>query len=106
MLLYFSHGCYRNYLCDDELSPAQMNNLGIGWNMSNGQNSSILDIFAKHATQVRGKIQVELAQLQYRAQTGRTRCVFVQTWRIRTRGPGEKKLESDRRHSPKENLKR
>ena len=58
----------------------------------------ILDLFAKHATSKEGKIQVELAQLRYRS----TRLIGVRDFSrlgggIGTRGPGEKKLETDRR---------
>ena len=59
----------------------------------------ILDIFAKHATTSEGKIQVELAQLRYRASrlVGLGASLSRLGGGIGTRGPGEKKLESDRR---------
>ncbi len=55
-------------ICDDELSPAQMNNLEHELECKvMDRTLLILDIFAKHATTSEGKIQVELAQLRYRA---------------------------------------
>ena len=60
----------------------------------------ILDIFALHAVTAEGKLQVELAQLQYTAPrpTGRGTDMSRLGGGIGTRGPGESKLESDRRH--------
>ena len=60
----------------------------------------ILDIFADRATSVEGKLQVELAQLQYRLPrlTGFGKALSRLGGGIGTRGPGEKKLETDRRH--------
>ena len=77
-------------ICDDELSPAQMNNLERELECKvMDRTLLILDIFAKRAVTSEGKIQVELAQLRYRsARLGGG---------IGTRGPGEKKLETDRR---------
>ena len=87
-------------ICDDELSPAQMNNLEHELECKvMDRTLLILDIFAKHATTSEGKIQVELAQLRYRS----ARLVGLRTSLSRlgggigTRGPGEKKLETDRR---------
>ena len=86
-------------ICDDELSPAQMNNLEHELECKvMDRTLLILDIFAKHATTSEGKIQVELAQLRYRS----TRLIGMrnlsrQGGGIGTRGPGEKKLEVDRR---------
>ncbi len=86
-------------ICDDELTPVQYKNLE---NMLDvkimDRTLVILDIFAKHANTKEGKIQVELAQLRYRA----TRLIGMrnlsrQGGGIGTRGPGERKLESDRR---------
>ncbi len=60
----------------------------------------ILDIFAKRAVSREGKLQVELAQLQYRMPrlTGFGKSLSRLGGGIGTRGPGEKKLETDRRH--------
>ena len=85
---------------DDELSPAQMKNLedALGCKVLD-RTTLILDIFAKHATTSEGTIQVELAQLKYRS----TRLIGAGSAMSRlgggigTRGPGEKKLETDRR---------
>lgn len=87
-------------LCDDELSPAQMNNLQQELNLKvMDRTLVILDIFAKHAVTSEGKIQVELAQLRYRAAhlKGLGRSLSRLGGGIGTRGPGEKKLEVDRR---------
>jgi GTP-binding protein HflX len=87
-------------VCDDELSPAQMKNLeDMLETKVMDRTLVILDIFAKRASTKEGKIQVELAQLRYRA----TRLVGMHGSLSRlgggigTRGPGEKKLEMDRR---------
>ncbi len=87
-------------ICDDELSPAQMANLQDQLETKvMDRTLLILDIFAAHATSGEGKIQVELAQLKYRA----TRLVGLGNSLSRlgggigTRGPGETKLEMDRR---------
>lgn len=87
-------------ICDDELSPAQMKNLeaALGCKVID-RTMLILDIFARHAVTREGKIQVELAQLKYR----QTRLIGMGNVLSRlgggigTRGPGEKKLEVDRR---------
>lgn len=87
-------------ICDDELSPAQMKNLeaALGCRVID-RTMLILDIFARHAITREGKIQVELAQLKYR----QTRLIGMGNVLSRlgggigTRGPGEKKLEVDRR---------
>ena len=87
-------------VCDDELSPAQLKNLE---NLLNtkvmDRTLIILDIFAARATTSEGKIQVELAQLKYRLSrlTGLGRSMSRLGGGIGTRGPGEKKLEIDRR---------
>lgn len=85
---------------DDELSPAQYNNLteAIGGKIVD-RTMLILDIFAKRARSSEGKIQVELAQLRYRSArlTGLGRSLSRLGGGIGTRGPGEKKLEMDRR---------
>ncbi len=87
-------------ICDDELSPAQMNNLQQELDCKvMDRTLLILDIFARHATSREGKIQVELAQLRYRAArlTGLGNSLSRLGGGIGTRGPGEKKLEMDRR---------
>ena len=94
-------------VCDDELSPAQMKNLEDALQCKvMDRTMVILDIFAQHARTGEGKLQVELAQLKYRA----TRLIGSYSAMSRigggaagasggigTRGPGEKKLEVDRR---------
>ena len=94
-------------VCDDELSPAQMKNLEDALQCKvMDRTMVILDIFAQHARTGEGKLQVELAQLKYRA----TRLIGSYSAMSRigggaagasggigTRGPGEKKLEMDRR---------
>ena len=87
-------------VCDDELSPAQLKNLeDMVDTKVMDRTMVILDIFAKSASTKEGKIQVELAQLKYRS----TRLVGMRDSLSRlgggigTRGPGEKKLEVDRR---------
>ena len=87
-------------ICDDELSPAQMNNLERELDCKvMDRTLLILDIFAGHATTAEGKIQVELAQLKYRAArlVGLRASLSRLGGGIGTRGPGEKKLETDRR---------
>ena len=85
--------------CDDELSPAQYKNLEDELEVKvMDRTLIILDIFAGRAKTAEGKIQVELAQLRYRS----TRLIGMrnlsrQGGGIGTRGPGEKKLEVDRR---------
>lgn len=87
-------------VCDDELSPAQLMNLQDALETKvMDRTMVILDIFAAHAGSYEGKLQVELAQLKFRA----TRLVGMRDSLSRlgggigTRGPGEKKLEIDRR---------
>ena len=85
---------------DDELSPAQYNNLAEALpGKVIDRTMLILDIFAKRAQSSEGKIQVELAQLRYRSArlTGLGRSLSRLGGGIGTRGPGEKKLEMDRR---------
>ena len=87
-------------VCDDELSPAQLKNLETMLNTKvMDRTLIILDIFAARATTSEGKIQVELAQLKYRMSrlTGLGRSMSRLGGGIGTRGPGEKKLEIDRR---------
>ena len=87
-------------VCDDELSPAQIKNLeeAIDTKVMD-RTLVILDIFAARATTSEGKIQVELAQLRYRLSrlAGLGRSMSRLGGGIGTRGPGEKKLEMDRR---------
>lgn len=87
-------------LTDDELSPAQMKNLedSLGCRVLD-RTMLILDIFAKHASTSEGTIQVELAQLKYRSTRliGSGSVLSRLGGGIGTRGPGEKKLEVDRR---------
>ena len=87
-------------ICDDELSPAQLSNLeDLLETKVMDRTLIILDIFAQRASTREGKIQVELAQLRYRATrlTGLGRSLSRLGGGIGTRGPGEKKLEVDRR---------
>ncbi len=87
-------------VCDDELSPAQLRNLTDLLDVKvMDRTLIILDIFAMRASTNEGKIQVELAQLRYRATrlTGMGRSMSRLGGGIGTRGPGEKKLEVDRR---------
>ena len=87
-------------ICDDELSPAQLANLeDLLETKVMDRTLIILDIFAQRASTREGKIQVELAQLRYRATrlTGLGRSLSRLGGGIGTRGPGEKKLEVDRR---------
>ncbi|PNV59803.1 GTPase HflX [Clostridium sp. chh4-2] len=87
-------------VCDDELSPAQLRNLETILDTKvMDRTMVILDIFASRATTSEGKIQVELAQLKYRAArlVGLRSSLSRLGGGIGTRGPGEKKLEMDRR---------
>lgn len=87
-------------VCDDELSPAQITNLSEELQVKViDRTVMILDIFAAHANTSEGKLQVELAQLRYRASrlTGLGKSLSRLGGGIGTRGPGEKKLEMDRR---------
>ena len=94
-------------ICDDELSPAQIGNLQEALDCKViDRTVLILDIFAAHASTSEGKLQVELAQLRYRASrlTGLGKSLSRiggsaagSSGGIGTRAPGEKKLEMDRR---------
>ena len=87
-------------ICDDELSPVQMKNLQDELDAKvMDRTLVILDIFAARASTSEGKIQVELAQLKYRQSrlTGFGTAMSRLGGGIGTRGPGEKKLEVDRR---------
>lgn len=87
-------------ICDDELSPVQLGNLEDMLQIKvMDRTLVILDIFAKRASTNEGKIQVELAQLKYRQSrlVGLGKSLSRLGGGIGTRGPGEKKLEMDRR---------
>ena len=97
------NNCIELVIFDFELTPAQIRNLeaDIGEDVRVIDRSMlILDIFALHATSGEGKLQVELAQLKYSAPRLMGRGVEMSRLGggIGTRGPGETKLESDRRH--------
>lgn len=88
-------------ICDDELSQNQIRNLenALDTKVMN-RTLLILDIFAQRASSAEGKVQVELAQLKYNLAhlTGRGKEMSRLGGGIGTRGPGEKKLETDRRN--------
>jgi GTP-binding protein HflX len=86
--------------CDDELLPRQARNIEAAVGMSVVDRTEIiLDIFAGHARSAEGKLQVELAQLEYNL--SRMRGLWTHLERlgagIGTRGPGESQIETDRR---------
>src|SRR5580704_3432084 len=86
--------------CDDELSPRQERNLEAEMGLPVVDRTTvILDIFAAHAASAEGKLQVELAQLEYNL--ARMRGMWSHLERlgggIGTRGPGERQIETDRR---------
>ena len=87
-------------ICDDELSPAQISNLTEELQVKvMDRTLLILDIFAARANTNEGKIQVELAQLKYQSSrlVGLRSSLSRLGGGIGTRGPGETKLEMDRR---------
>ncbi len=87
-------------IADDELSPSQMYNLSQALDIKiMDRTMLILDIFAAHARSAEGKLQIELAQLEYNLSrlTGKGTSMSRLGGGIGTRGPGEKKLEQDRR---------
>ena len=87
-------------ICDDELTPAQMRNLSDLLDTKViDRTMLILDIFAAHAHTSEGKLQVEMAQLKYRSShlIGAGKALSRLGGGIGTRGPGETKLETDRR---------
>lgn len=87
-------------VCDDELSPSQMRNISDALDVKvMDRTVLILDIFAGRATTKEGKIQVELAQLKHRLThlVGMRDSLSKLAGGIGTRGPGEMKLETDRR---------
>ncbi|MEX0620113.1 MAG: GTPase HflX [Solirubrobacterales bacterium] len=86
--------------CDDELAPRQERNLEATLGVPViDRTAVILDIFADHANSAEGKLQVELAQLEYNL--ARMRGLWTHLERlgagIGTRGPGESQIETDRR---------
>jgi GTP-binding protein HflX len=91
-------------VCDDELSPRQERNLEkeVGISVVD-RTATILDIFAAHANTAEGKLQVELAQLEYNLARMRglwthlERLGGVSSGGFATRGPGESQIETDRR---------
>ncbi len=97
-------------ICDDELSPAQIKNMEDALEEAAGdafgeirvidRSMLILDIFALHAVSSEGKLQVELAQLRYSTPRlyGKGSEMSRLGGGIGTRGPGESRLEKDRRH--------
>jgi len=88
-------------ICDDELTAVQMKNLENALNTKvMNRTLLILDIFASRAHSAEGKVQVELAQLKYSLShlTGQGQNLSRLGGGIGTRGPGEKKLETDRRN--------
>jgi GTPase len=96
-----AHACDANVVaCDDELTPRQERNLeeALGLPVVD-RTAVILDIFAAHASSGEGKLQVELAQLEYNL--ARMRGLWSHLERlgggIGTRGPGETQIETDRR---------
>ena len=87
-------------VCDDELSPVQLSNLKDELDIKVlDRTLVILDIFASHAKSSEGKLQVEMAQLKYRSSRlmGLGKNLSRLGGGIGTRGPGESKLETDRR---------
>ena len=87
-------------VCDDELSPAQIRNLEEALDLKiMDRTLVILDIFSKRALTKEGMIQVELAQLKYRSSrlVGLRSSLSRLGGGIGSKGPGEKKLELDRR---------
>lgn len=88
-------------ICDGELTPSQIRNIENATNVRVVDRTQlILDIFALRAKTSEGKLQVELAQLKYSLPrlTGKGKQMSRLGGGIGTRGPGETKLESDRRH--------
>ncbi|MGH2855079.1 MAG: GTPase HflX, partial [Solirubrobacteraceae bacterium] len=96
-----AHECDANVVaCDDELTPRQERNLEAELGLPVVDRTTvILDIFAAHAATAEGKLQVELAQLEYNL--ARMRGLWSHLERlgggIGTRGPGESQIETDRR---------
>src|SRR6267142_2625238 len=96
----FKESAAESVIVDDELDPAQQRYLENALNTRVVDRTQlILDIFAQHATSAEGKLQVELAQLEYNLP--RMRGMWQHLERlgggVGTRGPGESQLETDRR---------
>ena len=88
-------------VADSELSPTQIRNMETETDIRViDRTTLILDIFAQRARSKEGKLQVELAQLKYMLPrlTGKGIAMSRLGGGIGTRGPGETKLETDRRH--------
>ncbi|MDE6124090.1 MAG: GTPase HflX, partial [Eubacterium sp.] len=88
-------------IADSELTPVQVRNIEDAADVKVVDRTTlILDIFAKRARSAEGKIQVELAQLKYSLPrlSGQGKSLSRLGGGIGTRGPGETKLESDKRH--------
>lgn len=88
-------------IADGELTPVQVRNIEDETDVRViDRTTLILDIFAKRAVSAEGKVQVELAQLKYALPrlTGKGTSLSRLGGGIGTRGPGETKLETDRRH--------
>lgn len=100
-LRHFYGGNADLLIIDDEVSPSQQRNIEdfTGFRVVD-RTTLILDIFAQRARTREGKLQVELAQLSYRLPRigGQGHALSRLGGGIGTRGPGESKLESDRRH--------
>ncbi|MEG1869277.1 MAG: GTPase HflX [Oscillospiraceae bacterium] len=98
---FISNGEIDLMIFDHELSPAQLRNIEAVVNCGVlDRTMLILDIFASRATSNEGRLQVELAQLKYRLPRliGMGNILSRLGGGIGTRGPGESKLESDKRH--------
>lgn len=98
--LYINELGANGIVCDDELSPIQIRNMQAILNVKIlNRTLVILDIFAKRAISAEGKVQVELAQLKYKLShlTGYGKNMSRMGGGIGSKGPGEKKLETDRR---------
>ena len=105
MLSDIADFCHNNeidlIICDSELSPVQVRNIeNITGVRTVDRTTLILDIFASRARSSEGKLQVELAQLKYSLPRlgGKGTALSRLGGGIGTRGPGETKLETDRRH--------
>jgi len=94
----FGESGAESLLVDGELSPAQQRRLedGLGTRVVD-RTQLILDIFAQHAVSAEGKLQVELAQLDYNLLRGLWQHLERLGGGVGTRGPGESQLETDRR---------
>ncbi len=98
---YISETNATGIICDDELTATQIRNMEKILNTKiMNRTLLILDIFASRANSAEGKVQVELAQLKYSLShlAGQGKSLSRLGGGIGTRGPGEKKLETDRRN--------